>query len=70
MAETIIALSLFCLGIIFLFEESHYLNNLEVQKSVLLKKSQQTVNISYKLLDQSAKKLSSKEQQLLNEAVK
>lgn len=70
MAETIIALSLFCLGIIFLCEEGQYLNKQEAQKNSLLKKSQQTVNVSYKLLDQSTKKLSPKEQQLLNEAVK
>ncbi|KRM87025.1 hypothetical protein FD21_GL001439 [Liquorilactobacillus vini DSM 20605] len=51
-------------------EEGQYLNKQEAQKNSLLKKSQQTVNVSYKLLDQSTKKLSSKEQQLLNEAVK
>jgi hypothetical protein len=69
LAETIIALNLFCIGSVFLLEQNRYLQAQELQKKEQLQQKAAAVDVSFKLIEKSEANLTTNEKRLLQRAV-
>mgnify|MGYP001175053878 CR=1 FL=1 len=70
LAETIVALNLFCIGSVFLIEQNRYLQAQEQQKKEQLQQQTAALNASFKLIEKSETGLTTNEKELLQKAVK